>query len=66
MNMIEYIKAVKRGLRDQCGLKPTGGTEDEPLFSNIQDGTYPMVIEGKNDNVGIHQGFIECCNFEDK
>ena len=62
--MIAYINAVKRGLRDQCGLTPTGGTEDEPLFDNIPDGEYPMTIDGKLDKVRIKNGYISCCNFE--
>ncbi len=61
--MIEYINAVKRGIRDQCGVVPTGGTTDEPLFDNVPDGVYPMVIDGKLDHVRIEAGKIFCCNF---
>ena len=61
--MTDYIKAVKRGLRDQCGIKPTGGTNDEPLFDSIPDGDYPVTIEGRMDTIRITAGKVSCCNF---
>ena len=64
MWMTEYIKAVKRGMRDQCGMKPTGGTKDEPLFDKVPDGEYPMTIEGRLDRVRCVGGKISCCNFD--
>lgn len=63
--MIGYINAVKRGFRDQHNIKPTGGTDHEPLFEHIPDGEYPMVINGKLDRVRMVDGFINCCNFDD-
>lgn len=65
MNMIEYINAVKRGLRDQHKLIPTGGTDDEPLFADIPDGEYRMTIDGRVDRVEIRAGMIRCCNFRE-
>lgn len=62
--MIDYINAIKRGFRDQHHFKPTGGTDDEPLFDNIPDGEYPMTIEGRLDKVTIKVGTIDCCNFD--
>ena len=65
MGMIDYINAVKRGLRDQNGFKPKeGSTEDEPLFDGVPDGEYPMTIEDKLDKVRIKDGRISCCNFD--
>lgn len=64
--MLEYICAVKRGMRDQHGFKPTGGTDENPLFDNVPDGKYPMTINGKVDNVEIKGGKIYCCNFEEE
>lgn len=63
--MIEYINAVKRALRDQHGFKPTGGTEQEPLFADgtVPDGEYPCKINGKTDNVKLSNGRIHCCRF---
>lgn len=63
MWMTEYISAVKRGLRDQHGFVPTGGTDAEPLFDNIPDGLYPMDVDGRIDRVRIEAGRIYCCNF---
>jgi len=64
MWMSDYIKAVKRGLRDQHGFTPTGGTKDEPLFANVPDGEYPMKIDGDMDYVRCVDGKIECCRFK--
>ncbi len=64
MSAIDYINAVKRGMRDQCGFVPTGGTDEAPLFKNVPDGVYPMTIEGRLDQVRIEGGRIYCCNFE--
>ena len=66
MQCTDYIKAIKRGFRDQIGLTPTGGTEDEPLFDHIPDGEYPMIIEGKLDKVRIVNCVINCCNFDEE
>lgn len=64
MWMTDYIRAVKRGLRDEHGFKPKdGSTQDEPLLE-VPDGKYPMTIDGKVDNVCITDGKIFCCNFE--
>ena len=64
MWMTDYIRAVKRGLRDEHGFKPIGGTEEDPLI-DPPDGEYPMTIEGKLDRVVIENGTINCCNFDE-
>ena len=64
MSMIQYIKSVKQGFRDQHGFTPSGGTDDDPLFESIPDGDYPMTINGKTDNVKITGGTISCCNWD--
>lgn len=60
--MLEYIRAVKRALRDQHGEIPSGGTEEDPLFSGLPDGDYPMEINGKIDRVVIRDGKVHCGN----
>ncbi len=65
MWMTDYVNAIKRGFRDQIGMVPTGGTQEEPLFDNVPDGEYPMMIEGKRDRVKIIKGKIHCCNFDE-
>lgn len=63
--MIDYINAIKRGLRDQHGMTPRPeSSEAEPLFESVPDGVYPMTIDGKLDHVRITDGQISCCNFE--
>lgn len=62
--MLEYIRAIKRGLRDTHGFIPTGGTDHDPTFDKVPDGTYPMEIDGKTDHVKITGGKISCGNFE--
>lgn len=64
--MLEYIRSVKRGMRDQHGFQSTGGTDEDPNFDNISDGKYPMTIDGKVDSVEIKGGKIFCCNFEEE
>lgn len=64
MWMTDYINAVKCGIRDQHGFKPTGGSTDEPLFNNVPDGEYPILIDGRVDQVRIINGNISCCNFK--
>ena len=65
MWMTEYIRQIKVAFRDQLNFKATGGTEDEPLFDNIPDGEYPVMIDGKKDNVKIVGGNIHCCRFDE-
>jgi len=68
MDMISYIKEVKRQFRDTYGFQPVRGTADEPVFGKgqIPDGEYPMTIEGKVDRVRVVRDTIDCCNFEDE
>jgi hypothetical protein len=62
MWMTDYIRAVKRGLRDKHGCKQIGGTKDDPLIK-APDGEYPIKIKGKLDRVVVKDGKINCCNF---
>jgi hypothetical protein len=62
MWMTEYVREVKRQLRDVYGLTPSRTVGEEPCFENVQDGIYPMeVIPGKKEWVVVSQGkFIFC------
>jgi hypothetical protein len=69
MMMLDYINAVKRGLRDKYGFVPCGVANfDQPLFADgqIPDGKYPMEIDGKIDHVLIEGGRIHCCRFREE
>jgi len=67
MWMTDYVRAVKRALRDQHSLVPiANSSEEEPNFDNIPEGTYPVRIKengGKLDNVRILGDRILCGNF---
>jgi len=61
----KYISKIKRRLRDEYGFKPQPGSTDmEPLLELVA-GKYPMVIDGKHDEVQIVNAYIYCGNFED-
>ena len=64
MRMIDYVRAVKCGLRDNYGFKPKPGSTDKEPLLDVPDGEYPMTIEGKLDKIRIVHGSISCCNFE--
>lgn len=64
MWMTEYIREIKRQLRDVYKFQPSGGTERDPIFDSVSDGEYPMTIDGKLDRVRVVNGRFECCNFE--
>jgi hypothetical protein len=65
MWMTDYILEIKKQFRDVYGFKPNSrSTSQEPLFDDIPDGEYPVVIDGKTDKVIIKDGKINCCNFE--
>lgn len=62
-SMLEYIRKVKRALRDQHNGRVTGGDEHDPLI-DIPPGTYPCEIDGKVDYVVITpDDTIDCCNW---
>lgn len=63
MGMTDYIRAIKRQLRDRYGFVPDGGTADDPTFSDVPDGDYPMTIDGRLDRVQVVGGKFRCCNF---
>jgi hypothetical protein len=60
--MIQYITEIKRKFRDEYNCKVIGGTEADPAV-DVEDGIYPMTINGKLDTVVIKGGKISCCNF---
>lgn len=64
MWMTQYIREIKKQLRDKYGFKPSSVVEGEPCFDNIPDGEYPMKIYGQLDHVKITNGGISCCNFD--
>ena len=59
--MLEYIREIKIQLRDKYNLKPSRIVDGEPCFDNIEDGIYPMVINGTLDNVQFKDNKIYCC-----
>jgi hypothetical protein len=61
--MLQYIQQIKRQFRDRYGFEPIGGTYDDPIFDNIPDGSYPMWIDNKLDNVIVKNSAIRCCNY---
>jgi hypothetical protein len=65
MWMTDYIREIKRQLRDRYGFVPDGGTADDPTFSGVPDGEYPMEIEGRLDRVKVVDCRFQCCNFEE-
>ena len=69
--MIEYIDAIRRGLRDVYGFPPLPGSTAEVPLLFVPDGVYPLTIDGKVDNVlieggriyvGTHEGKVVCIN----
>ena len=60
-----YILEIKKQLRDTHHIKPTRMVGEEPLFDDLPDGDYPMVIEGKLDRVRVVNGRFECCRFDE-
>ncbi len=66
MMMTDYIREIKRQLRDVYGFTPSDrSTEDELVFDDVPDGEYPMEIEKQLDRVRIENGGISCCNFDE-
>lgn len=63
MRTFEYIREIKRRLRDDYGFEPSRTVGDEPCFDNFPDGAYPMHVGGKLDLVLVIDGTLECCNF---
>jgi hypothetical protein len=56
MWMTDYVREVKRQLRDVYGLTPSREEGGEPCFENVPDGIYPMVVDGRSDNVVVNEG----------
>ncbi len=61
MWMTEYVFEIKKALRDQHHITPTRMVGDEPLFDNLPDGEYPVVIAGELDRVVVKDGRFLCC-----
>ena len=57
-----YFSAVHRGLRDIYGLtiNVDKSTEDFPVFDNVPDGNYPMVINGRLDKIKVKDNELAC------
>ena len=51
MWMTDFVREVKRQLRDVYGLTPSREADGEPCFDNVPDGLYPMVISCKSQHV---------------
>ncbi len=61
MWMTQYVREVKKQLRDVYGLTPSRMVGDDPCFGKVQDGIYPMKIDGKKDFVIVNDNkFILC------
>jgi hypothetical protein len=61
MHMLAYIAKIQRLLISQYGFAPRADAPGIPAC--VPDGDYPMLIEGKHDQVQIKDGYIHCCNF---
>lgn len=58
--MLSYIRQIQEKLVSQYKFK----TNKNGYPEDVPDGDYPMVINGKKDNVKITNGYISCGNFE--
>lgn len=61
--VLGYINEIQRQFIEKYGFKENPEKPGVPLC--VPDGEYPMVIEGRLDNVEIVKGMIHCCNFEE-
>ena len=66
MWMTTYIQAIQRHFIDELGYSENPDKPGTLLPNVVPDGTYPMMIDGKLDNVKIVDGGINCCNFEEE
>jgi hypothetical protein len=66
MWMTSYISEIKKQFRDKYKFVPCGGTKDDPIFNNIPDGEYPMLLDGKIDYVRVEGVSISCGNYTPK
>lgn len=64
MWMTEYVREVKKQLRDKYGFVPDRTVGDEPCFDHIPDGDYPMTINGKLDRVKVVNGRFVVSNLD--
>lgn len=57
MDVNENVAGVLRGLRDQHGLPPTGGTDECPVFGGtIPDGQYDITLDSETVRVSAEGG----------
>ena len=58
MWITDYVRAVKRALRDQHGFIQIDGTELDPVLDATEnkDGTYECEIENKKEIIVIREG----------
>jgi hypothetical protein len=66
MWMTNYVREVKRQLRDRYGFQPVRVEGDELIFAEgqIPEGEYPLEIDGKIDHVLVVNGRFQFCRFE--
>jgi hypothetical protein len=53
MWMTDFVRDVKRQLRDVYGLTPSRVADGEPCFEHVPNGLYLMTIEGKAWHVAV-------------
>ena len=53
MWMTQFVKEVKKQLRDVYGHVPSRTVGDEPCFDHLPDAMYLMDIEGKLNYVAV-------------
>lgn len=59
--MSEYIAEIQRQFVDVFNFEAKPRAK---IPVSVPDGVYPMLIEGRVDNVKIENGLIYCCRFE--
>lgn len=59
--MLDYISKIQTIFIEEYKFE----TNKKGLPKNVPDGEYPMIINGKKDNIIILEGKISCCNFDE-
>ncbi len=59
-SMTEYVKAIKRALRDQHSFRPLAGSTDDDPKLDVPDGEYLLNIDGHDERVKIENGRLYC------
>lgn len=58
MGMVGTIRDIKRQLWHRYGIEPVGLAHGEPIFENIPDGVYEVMLDGKHESVAIENNSI--------